>query len=77
MPTPMDVIQRMAINQTVDNQDYRITSAKCSRCGRFATAITEPIGSPYLCRECYTGLTNAEIGERFRKLGEMVTHARV
>lgn len=73
MPTPLDVIQRIPINQTVDNQDYRITSAKCSKCGRYGMAITEPIGSPYLCRECYTGLTNQEIAARYKALSEMVT----
>ena len=72
MPTPLDVIQRMPINQTVQNEDYHMAQAKCSRCGRYALAISEPVGSPYLCRECYTGLSNQEIGERFRKLGEKV-----
>jgi len=70
MPTPMDVIQRMTINDSMEQADFRITQAKCSRCDRYALAITEPIGSPYLCRECYTGMTNQEIGQKMRELGE-------
>lgn len=71
MPTPTDLIQRIPVNQTFENVDYRITSAKCSRCGRYAMAISEPIGRPYLCRECYTGMSNQEIAAKFRALGEL------
>lgn len=77
MPTPLDVIQRIPVNQTFENVDYRIVSGKCSKCGRYGMAITEPIGSPYLCRECYTGLTGKEIGSRLHKLGEWTDHARI
>ncbi len=69
MPTPQDVIQRMTVNQTVEESDFRITSAKCSRCGRFGMAISEPQGVPYLCRECYSGMTNEQIAAKFRELG--------
>jgi len=71
MPTPLDVIQRMTVNQSIEDGDYYITSAKCTRCGRYAMAITEPVGSPYLCRECYTGMSNQEIANKFKELGEI------
>lgn len=72
MPTPLDVISRISPGDQKENEKFVITSARCSRCSRFALCISEPTGSPYLCRECYTGLTNDQIAERFRKLGEMI-----
>jgi len=77
MPTPLDVIQRMPINQTVEESEFRITSAKCSKCGRYGLAISEPQGAPYLCRECYSGMTNEQIAAKFRELGERATHASI
>ena len=77
MPTPMDIIQRIPVSQMMENEHYRMTQAKCSKCDRYSLAISEPPGDPWLCRECYTGLTNQEIAERFKKLGEKVTHAKL
>lgn len=68
MPTPLDLIQRMPVNIDLDNGNFHIASAKCSKCGRYGMAISEPIGSEYQCRECYTGLSNEEIGQRFKAL---------
>lgn len=71
-PTPLDVIQRIAIGDTLQNEDYFVSSGQCSLCGRYGMMISEPTGHPYRCRECYTGLTNAEIGAKFKELGELL-----
>lgn len=72
MPTPTDIISRIAVEEQNEDANYSITSAKCSKCKRVATCISEPIGSPYECRECYTGLNNQQISQRFRDLQKMM-----
>ena len=61
------------------SRDYRIEGrVVCSVCGHIGMGINEPSGSEgWLCRKCYTGFTNQEIAERFKKLGEKVTHAKL
>ena len=73
MPTPTDIIQRMKINQTEESAEYKIVSARCHKCKRIALCISEPIGASYLCRECYSGLSNEQIGQRFADLGKMMS----
>lgn len=72
MPTPIDVIQRISVTDSITSEKYTITSAKCSKCGRYAMAISEPAGASYLCRECYTGMSNQEIAEAFRQIGSWI-----
>jgi hypothetical protein len=72
MPTPMDVISRISVENNQENTAYNIGHARCSKCNRVATCISEPVGAPYICRECYTGLTNQQISQRFKDLGKMM-----
>ncbi len=55
-----------------EKTNYRIEGRmRCNRCGHIGMCIKEPADENgfWQCRECYTGLTNQEIAERFRKLG--------
>jgi len=46
---------------------------KCQKCGSVSDCIKEPSGSgPWLCKKCYTGLTNKEIAQRFADLQKMM-----
>ena len=72
MPTPTDVISRIPVEDSEQNENYNITSGKCSECSRVGMCISEPNGSPLICRECYTGLTNEQISQRFSDLAKMI-----
>lgn len=69
MPTPQDVIQRMMTQQDSGSDKFTMASARCFKCGRILLCISEPPGTPYECRECYTGMTNQEVSEKFKELG--------
>lgn len=71
-PTPIDVIQRIQTNSERGNDEYQITSGKCAHCGRVRMVISIPVGADYLCRECYTGMTNEQVSATFGRLAEMV-----
>ena len=72
MPTPMDVISRITSDDQTNNGAFTMTSTKCSKCHRVLLCISEPSGSPYLCRECYTGLTNQQISDKFNQIADML-----
>ena len=72
-PTPVDVVQRMGAEDPFKSEDYFITSGQCAKCGRYGMMISEPNGSAYRCRECYTELTNEQIAAAFKRLGEMIS----
>ena len=74
MPTPQDVITRMPREETSDQPEYVIETAKCGLCGNYALAIkAEPYSDIWRCRQCYTELTpaqhKAKMSEIIRTMG--------
>ena len=74
MPTPADLVARIPPKLAEKNEPVRIEPGhQCRICGRYKpTCIKEP-GIDWTCRQCYTGLTDKEIADRFRTLANIMS----
>jgi len=71
VPTPFDVIQRMEKGED-ETSRFRLETHKCTECGAVKLCIEEPINcGVWQCRPCYTGLSDQEIAEKFRRLANI------
>lgn len=56
-----------------ENQYQVLEKVNCRACGKKNTmCIEEPLGTPYKCRQCYTGLTAMQVKAKFHQLSEMI-----
>lgn len=69
MPVPSDIIKRMPEKkrgQDEETGECRFRFEKCTSCKSFQNCIEEPIGcGDWLCRKCYSKLSNRAIQGRF------------
>jgi hypothetical protein len=58
----------------IDESNFQIRfKVNCRECGKKnAMCIEEPLGSPFLCRQCYSGLDGKGIAQKFRELAEII-----
>lgn len=58
----------------IEKSDCRIEGRRvCGECKTIGLCIQEPKGDgPWLCRECYTGMSLKEIKERYRELSGII-----
>jgi len=69
-PKPAHIIERISV--TLDDQGpVKYSKAVCSGCGHLRGCIKEE-EAPWLCPECYSGLSKAEIQSRFKALAEVM-----
>lgn len=84
MPLPVDFKEAFAEwkkenwkqdSGVTDREEFKVVfNMNCKECGKKNTmCVQEPPGASNRCRQCYTGLTNEEIKERFRNLMEIAT----
>ena len=66
-PKPAHIIERIEVN-TMDNQgQVKYSRIVCTGCGRLTGCIKDH-EEPWLCCECYSGISKAEISGRFQAL---------
>lgn len=60
------------------DNDFRIEGRRqCQECGNIGLCVQEPRGTgEWLCKRCYTGLTDQEITEKFKSLVGILTKRR-
>ena len=73
-PKPVEVIQRMPRETDNPNEDFIIwDDVKCVGCGHIGRGIKEPKeDGNWQCRVCYTGLSHAQVVEKFHQLYEIM-----
>mgnify|MGYP001216047415 CR=1 FL=1 len=74
-PKISDIISQLPKGGWTQNENYRIEEhMMCNECQKPDTmCIKEPVKTGnWRCRQCYTGLTSAQISQRFRDLGRMM-----
>ena len=72
-PKPGDIISRIPPSDDSGSSEYRFYNhAECEKCGTRGHCIEEKMnGIPVIqCRECYTGLTAAQIKAKFQDIWE-------
>lgn len=69
-PKIAEIKERISHDDTSEMRNFYIAeNIRCSDCNKVASCIKEPKESQFWqCRECYTGLTSAEIKKRFNDL---------
>lgn len=58
----------------IEENKYQIHfGANCRHCSKKSTiCIEQPLGEKFKCRQCYTGLTDAQIKENFKAIFDMM-----
>jgi len=71
-PKPKEVIDHIPLHTNIP-KDYIFNHFHCVRCGEYKFCIKEPpVLGQWTCRQCYTGLSDAEIKNRFVSLMEKI-----
>jgi hypothetical protein len=74
-PQPAEIIKLLprGAENTYDDKDFIMGIGTCQECGHYGKTIKEPKDTGiWQCRQCYTGLTDGQIRDRFRKLAEIM-----
>jgi hypothetical protein len=75
-PMPSELIAMMPKGSTVVDESKFIIrpNTMCNRCHKFGLCIQEPAGhGPWICRVCYSGMTDAQMRAAFVNLGRAMT----
>lgn len=68
-PKPVEIRDKIPEYRTVQEDEFRMKNGQCSICTKKGLVIEEPTGSgKWLCRKCYTGLSNEQISQRMNDL---------
>lgn len=68
-PKPMDIIQRASLERKQTQKDYPLFGNEiCHYCERLKYCIKDDETAVWECRQCYTGMTDAQIKAKFNEI---------